>query len=213
MSELKRRGLMYVLSSPSGAGKTTITRELLKNNEDVTISISATTRGRRGGEVDGKDYFFVSTDDFRTMVENGEMLEHAKVFDNYYGTPRGPVEEALQSGKDVIFDIDWQGTQQLAEIARDDLVTVFILPPSRSELEKRLRSRAESTLESEQQIQGRMSKASDEMSHYLEYDYVIVNTDIDEAIKKAQLILEGERLKRRRVVGLSDFVRGLKEGL
>lgn len=213
MSDLNRRGLMYVLSSPSGAGKTTITRELLKNNEDVTISISATTRNRRGGEVDGKDYFFVSTDDFRTMVENEEMLEHAKVFDNYYGTPRGPVEEALQSGKDVIFDIDWQGTQKLAEIARDDLVTVFILPPSRSELEKRLRSRAENTLESEEQIQGRMSKASDEMSHYLEYDYVIVNNDIDEAIKKAQLILEGERLKRRRMVGLSDFVRGLKDGL
>ena len=213
MESLKRRGLMYVLSSPSGAGKTTITRELLNNNEDVTISISATTRQRRGGEVDGKDYFFVSTDEFRTMVENGEMLEHAKVFNNYYGTPRGPVEEALQSGKDVIFDIDWQGTQKLAEIARDDLVTVFILPPSRSELEKRLRTRAEKTLESEEQIQGRMSKASDEMSHYLEYDYVIVNTDIDEAIKKAQLILEGERLKRRRTVGLSDFVRGLKDGL
>ena len=204
---------MYVLSSPSGAGKTTITRELLNNNEDVTISISATTRQRRGGETDGKDYFFVSTDEFRTMVENGEMLEHAKVFNNYYGTPRGPVEEALQSGKDVIFDIDWQGTQKLAEIARDDLVTVFILPPSRSELEKRLRTRAEKTLESEEQIQGRMSKASDEMSHYLEYDYVIVNTDIEEAIKKAQLILEGERLKRRRTVGLSDFVRGLKDGL
>lgn len=213
MSELNRRGLMYVLSSPSGAGKTTITRELLKNNEDVTISVSATTRARRGGEVDGRDYFFVSTDDFRTMVENGEMLEHAKVFDNYYGTPRGPVEEALESGKDVIFDIDWQGTQQLAEIARDDLVTVFILPPSRGELEKRLRSRAENTLESEEQIRGRMSKASDEMSHYLEYDYVIVNSDIEEAITKAQLILEGERLKRRRIVGLSDFVRGLKEGL
>jgi len=213
LQELKRRGLMYVLSSPSGAGKTTITRELLKNNEDVTISVSATTRGRRGGEVDGKDYFFVSKDDFRTMVENEEMLEHAKVFDNYYGTPRGPVEAALQNGQDVIFDIDWQGTQKLAEIARDDLVTVFILPPSRSELEKRLRSRAESTLESEEQIQGRMSKASDEMSHYLEYDYVIVNNDINEAITKAQLILEGERLKRRRMVGLSDFVRGLKDGL
>lgn len=213
MESLKRRGLMYVLSSPSGAGKTTITRELLKNNEDVTISISATTRQRRGGEEDGKDYFFVDTDQFRTMIENGDMLEHAKVFENYYGTPRGPVEEALQAGKDVIFDIDWQGTQKLAEIARDDLVTVFILPPSRGELEKRLRSRAESTLESEEQIQGRMAKASDEMSHYLEYDYMIVNTDIDEAIQKAQLILEGERLKRRRMVGLSDFVRGLKDGL
>lgn len=213
MSQLKRRGLMYVLSSPSGAGKTTITRELLNNNADVTISISATTRQRRGGETHGKDYYFVSTEDFRNMVENEEMLEHAKVFDNYYGTPRGPVEDALQSGKDVIFDIDWQGTQKLAEIARDDLVTVFILPPSRGELEKRLRSRAENTLESEEQIQGRMSKASDEMSHYLEYDYVIVNNNIDYAIKKAQLILEGERLKRRRMVGLSDFVRGLKDGL
>ena len=204
---------MYVLSSPSGAGKTTITRELLNNNADVTISISATTRQRRGGETHGKDYYFVSTEDFRNMVENEEMLEHAKVLDNYYGTPRGPVEDALQSGKDVIFDIDWQGTQKLAEIARDDLVTVFILPPSRGELEKRLRSRAENTLESEEQIQGRMSKASDEMSHYLEYDYVIVNNNIDYAIKKAQLILEGERLKRRRMVGLSDFVRGLKDGL
>lgn len=213
MQPLKRRGLMYVLSSPSGAGKTTITRELLKKNDDTTVSISATTRGRRAGEVDGKDYFFVSTDDFRSMVENDEMLEHAKVFDNYYGTPRGPVEDALQSGKDVIFDIDWQGTQKLAEIARDDLVTVFILPPSRGELEKRLRSRAESTLESQEQIKGRMSKASDEMSHYLEYDYVIVNNDINEAITKAQLILEGERLKRRRIQGLSDFVRGLKDGL
>jgi len=213
VSQLKRRGLMYVLSSPSGAGKTTITRELLNNNADVTISISATTRQRRGGETHGKDYYFVSTEDFRNMVENEEMLEHAKVFDNYYGTPRGPVEDALQSGKDVIFDIDWQGTQKLAEIARDDLVTVFILPPSRGELEKRLRSRAENTLESEEQIQGRMSKASDEMSHYLEYDYVIVNNNIDYAIKKAQLILEGERLKRRRMVGLSDFVRGLKDGL
>ena len=213
MSELKRRGLMYVLSSPSGAGKTTITRELLKNNEDVTISISATTRQRRGGEVHGKDYFFVSTDEFRTMVENNEMLEHAKVFDNYYGTPRGPVEQALQSGKDVIFDIDWQGTQKLAEIARDDLVTVFILPPSRGELEKRLRSRAESTLESEEQIKGRMSKASDEMSHYLEYDYVIINNDVEQAITKAQLILEGERLKRRRILGLSDFVLFFKDGL
>jgi len=213
VSDLKRRGLMYVLSSPSGAGKTTITRELLKTNPDITISISATTRQRRGGEVDGKDYFFVSIDEFRSMVENGDMLEHAKVFDNYYGTPRIPVEEALQNGKDVIFDIDWQGTQQLAEIARDDLVTVFILPPSRGELEKRLRSRAESTLESEEQIKGRMSKASDEMSHYLEYDYVIINNDVDEAIKKAQLILEGERLKRRRILGLSDFVRGLKDGL
>lgn len=213
MEALKRRGLMFVLSSPSGAGKTSITRELLKSNDNLDVSISATTRTRRAGEVNAQDYFFVSKDEFRTMIENGEMLEHAKVFDNYYGTPRGPVEKALEAGKDVIFDIDWQGTQKLAEIARDDLVTVFILPPSRSELEKRLRSRAKDTLESEDDIRGRMSKASDEMSHYLEYDYVIVNNDINEAIKKAQLILDAERLKRHRTQGLSDFVRGLKEGL
>lgn len=204
---------MYVLSSPSGAGKTTITRELLKNNQDVEISISATTRTRRAGEVHGEDYFFVSTDEFRNMVENGEMLEHAKVFDNYYGTPKAPVEKALQAGKDVLFDIDWQGTQKLAETARDDLVTVFILPPSRTELEKRLRNRSRDTMESEKDIQGRMSKASDEMSHYLEYDYVIVNTDIEDAIAKAQRILNAERLKRHRTQGLSDFVRGLKDGL
>jgi len=213
LTSLKRRGLMYVLSSPSGAGKTTIARELMKTNTDLVSSISATTRPRRAGEVHGQDYFFVSTDEFRSMVENGEMLEHAKVFENYYGTPKAPVEEALQAGKDVIFDIDWQGTQKLAEIARDDLVTVFILPPSRSELEKRLRNRARDTLESEEQIRGRMEKASDEMSHYLEYDFVVINTDIEEAIRKAQLILDGERLKRHRTQGLSDFVRGLKDGL
>ena len=213
MPELARRGLMYVMSSPSGAGKTTITRALLKNNPDVTISISATTRPRRAGEVHGQDYFFVSTEDFRNMVDSGEMLEHAKVFDNYYGTPRGPVEQALSAGKDVIFDIDWQGTQQLREMAREDLATVFILPPSRSDLEKRLRTRSKDTMESEADIRGRMSKAADEMSHYSEYDYVIINNDINEAIQKAQLILNAERLKRRRIAGLSNIVRGLKEGI
>lgn len=204
---------MYVMSSPSGAGKTTITRALLDNNADVTISISATTRPRRAGEVHGQDYYFVSTDEFREMVDAGEMLEHAKVFDNYYGTPREPVEKALSAGKDVIFDIDWQGTQQLSEIAREDLVTVFILPPSRSDLEKRLRHRSRDTLETEAQIRGRMAKAADEMSHYSEYDYVIINRDINAAIDQAQLILTAERLKRHRTMGLSDFVRGLKEGL
>ena len=213
MSEIARRGLMFVMSSPSGAGKTTITRALLKNNPDVTISISATTRQRRAGEVHGQDYFFVSTEDFRNMVDNGEMLEHAKVFDNYYGTPKGPVEQALSQGKDVLFDIDWQGTQQLREMAREDLATVFILPPSRGDLEKRLRRRSRDTMESEADIRGRMSKAADEMSHYSEYDYVIINNDIDEAIAKAQLILDAERLKRRRLAGLSNFVRGLKEGI
>lgn len=210
---IQRRGLMYVMSSPSGAGKTTITRSLLKNNANLTMSISATTRKRRAGEVHGQDYFFVDTDQFRDMIDNGEMLEHAKVFDNYYGTPRAPVERALSEGRDVIFDIDWQGTQQLAEIAREDLVTVFILPPARAELEKRLRNRSKDTRESEAEIRGRMAKAADEMSHYSEYDYVIINHDIEDAIRRAQTILDAERLKRDRMVGLSDFVRGLREGL
>ena len=213
MKKIQRRGLMYVMSSPSGAGKTTITRSLLKNNDSLMISISATTRKRRAGEVNGQDYFFVEPDEFGKMVDNGEMLEHAKVFENYYGTPREPVEKALSEGKDVIFDIDWQGTQQLSEMAREDIVTVFILPPTRSELEKRLRNRSRDTLESDADIRGRMSKAADEMSHYTEYDYVIINYDIDEAIQKAQTILDAERIKRRRMVGLSDFVRGLKDGL
>ncbi|MGH1376012.1 MAG: guanylate kinase [Alphaproteobacteria bacterium] len=204
---------MYVMSSPSGAGKTTITRALLKKNDDLIISVSATTRSRRAGEVHGQDYYFVSTDEFRDMVDSGEMLEHAKVFENYYGTPRAPVEKALSEGRDVIFDIDWQGTQQLSEIAREDLVTVFILPPARAELEKRLRNRSRDTMESESDIRGRMSKAADEMSHYTEYDYVIINNDVEQAIEKAQLILDAERIKRRRMIGLSDFVRGLKEGL
>ncbi len=213
MSTLRRRGLMYVLSSPSGAGKTTITRALLKNNPDVSVSVSVTTRPRRAGEVQGQDYYFVNKDEFRDMVDNEEMLEHAKVFEHYYGTPRQPVEKALASGNDVLFDIDWQGTQQLSEISRDDLVTVFILPPSRAELEKRLRHRSRDTKETEEQIRSRMSKAADEMSHYSEYDYVIINNDVDEAIAKAQLILDAEKLKRQRQVGLSDFVKGLKEGL
>lgn len=204
---------MYVLSSPSGAGKTTITRSLLKDNDDVVSSVSATTRPRRAGEVHGQDYVFVNTDEFREMIDNGDMLEHAKVFEHYYGTPRGPVEDALKSGKDVIFDIDWQGTQQLFELAAEDLVRVFILPPSRQALEKRLKDRSLDTRETDEQIRGRMAKAADEMSHYSEYDYVIINDDIDKAIAQAQLILDSERLKRRRLAGLSDFVRGLMSGL
>jgi guanylate kinase len=207
---LQRRGLMFVLSSPSGAGKTTITRALLKNNSNLEISISATTRQRRPGEVDGQDYYFVDIPQFNAMVENGEMLEHAKVFGNYYGTPRQPVEEALGRGHDIIFDIDWQGTQQLREIARDDLVTLFILPPNAKELERRLRTRAQDT---EETIRHRMEKAADEMTHYSEYDYVLINNNIEIATQQAQLILDAERLKRHRIVGLSDFVRGVKEGL
>ena len=209
-SFLQRRGLMFVLSSPSGAGKTTITRALLDNNPDLELSISATTRPRRPGEVDGQDYYFVDIPQFNAMVDNGEMLEHAKVFKNYYGTPRQPVEEALARGNDVIFDIDWQGTQQLREIARDDLVTLFILPPSAKELERRLRSRAQ---DPEETIRHRKEKASDEMTHYSEYDYVLINNNVELAIRQAQLILDAERLKRHRIAGLSDFVRGLKEGL
>lgn len=208
--QLKRRGLMYVLSSPSGAGKTTVTRALLKSNEDLSISISATTRPRRPGEVQSEDYYFVNTSSFNEMKENSELLEYAKVFGHYYGTPREPVEKALAGGNDVVFDIDWQGTQQLSEIARQDLVTVFILPPSHAELERRLRARGRDT---EEEIRNRMAKAEDEMTHYQEYDYVIVNEDIDETIRKAQLILDAERLKRHRAQGLSDFVRGLKQGI
>jgi guanylate kinase len=204
---------MYVLSSPSGAGKTTITRALLKNNPDIQVSVSATTRPRRAGEVHAQDYYFVTPDEFRTMVENGEMLEHAKVFENYYGTPRAPVEKALSEGKDVIFDIDWQGTQQLFEIAAEDLVRVFILPPSRQDLEKRLKERSRDTRESLDDIRARMAKAADEISHYAEYDYVIINTDLEKATAQAQLILDTERIKRRRLIGLSDFVRGLMSGL
>jgi len=204
---------MYILSSPSGAGKTTITRALLKNNKDLIASVSATTRSRRAGETHGQDYVFVGSDEFRNMIDNGDMLEHAKVFDNYYGTPRSPVEDALSAGKDVIFDIDWQGTQQLFELAAEDLVRVFILPPSRQALEKRLKDRSLDTKETNEQIRGRMAKAADEMSHYTEYDYVIINDDVDKAINQAQLILDCERIKRRRIQGLSGFVRGLMNGL
>jgi guanylate kinase len=204
--------MMYVLSSPSGAGKTTISRALLKRNKKLIVSISATTRERRAGEAQGQDYHFMDIPTFNEMAGNGEMLEYAKVFGNYYGTPRAPVEAALEQGFDVIFDIDWQGTQQLGEIAREDLVTVFILPPSAKDLEQRLRARALDTRESKAQIEDRMAKAADEMSHYSEYDYVIINDDIEKAIDKAQLILSAERLKRRRMSGLSNFVRRLKDG-
>ncbi len=212
ISCLKRRGLMYVLSSPSGAGKTTITRFMLKQNTDMMISVSATTRPRRAGEVQGQDYYFTDLAEFNEMVDNGDMLEHAKVFGHYYGTPRIPVEKALDSGKDVIFDIDWQGTQQLREMARGDLVTVFILPPSAKELENRLRNRSKNTLETETQIRDRMDKSNDEMTHYSEYDYVLINRDVEKVMTQAQMILDAERLKRHRLSGLSDFVRGLKEG-
>ena len=206
---IQRRGLMMVLSSPSGAGKTTISRRLLEADADIALSISVTTRPPRQGEVDGRDYLFVDATDFNLMVNRDQLLEHAKVFGNYYGTPRLPVENTLAQGRDVLFDIDWQGTQQLAEKARDDLVSIFILPPSWIELERRLFSRAQ---DKPSEINRRMAKAADEMSHWAEYDYVIVNRDLDQSVAAVRSILQSERLRRRRQIGLSDFVSGLKAG-
>lgn len=208
--EIHRRGLMLVLSSPSGAGKTTLSRRLLESDAEIDMSVSATTRKPRPGEVDGKDYFFLSTEDFGIMRNRGEFLEHAKVFGNYYGTPRKPVEEALARGHDVLFDIDWQGTQQLDETAPEDLVKVFILPPSAQDLEKRLEKRAQDPADV---VAARMAKASDEISHYQEYDYIIINENIDRAFIELQAILRAERLKRRRLTGLSNFVKQLREAL
>ncbi|WP_189989663.1 guanylate kinase [Thalassobaculum fulvum] len=200
---------MLVLSSPSGAGKTTISRRLLDEERTLFMSVSATTRARRPGEVDGRDYFFVDPTEFNLMVNRGELLEHAKVFGNYYGTPRGPVEEALAAGRDVLFDIDWQGTQQLQDSAPRDLVSVFILPPSTRELERRLRARAQ---DSDEVVAARMAKAADEISHYPEYQYIILNDDIERSVAAVRSILAAERLKRERQVGLPDFVKGLREG-
>lgn len=204
--EIPRRGLMLVLSSPSGAGKSTISRALLAKHDDLTMSVSATTRPMRPGEVEGKDYIFVDTETFQDMIEKREFLEHAKVFDNYYGTPRGPVEDSLKAGNDVLFDVDWQGTQQLRQNARDDLVSIFILPPSIAELESRLYSRAQ---DSEEVVKARMSKATSEMSHWAEYDYIIVNEDIDLSVAQAEAVLKAERLKRERQVGMLDFLRDM----
>lgn len=207
--EIQRRGHMMVLSSPSGAGKTTISRRILEEDKNINLSISVTTRPPRSNEVNFKDYNFIDLMDFNLMVNREQLLEHAKVFGNYYGTPRMPVENALAAGRDVLFDIDWQGTQQLAERARDDLVSVFILPPSWRELERRLFSRAQ---DDPSEINRRMAKAADEMSHWAEYDYVIVNRDLDESVAAVRAILQSERLKRRRQVGLAEFINGLKQG-
>jgi len=206
---IKRRGLMLVLSSPSGAGKTSISREVLERDDNLSLSISVTTRPRRPGEVAAEHYRFVDKTTFDLMVNQQELLEYAKVFDHYYGTPRGPVDEALQAGQDVLFDLDWQGTQQLDERARDDLVSVFILPPSTAELERRLHTRAQ---DSADVIAGRMAKAADEITHWSEYDYVVVNHTFEESVTQVRAILEAERLKRTRQEGLSDFVRLLRQG-
>ena len=206
---IQRRGLMLVLSSPSGAGKTTLSRQLLGNDSQISLSISCTTRDKRPGEKDGVDYRFIDTATFRGMIDRGEFLEHARVFDHYSGTPAGPVEAALSAGRDMLFDIDWQGTQQLKEKGRDDLVTVFILPPSTRDLERRLISRAQDSADI---VARRMSKAADEMSHWAEYDYTIINKDIATSLNQLKSILTAERLKRERQLGLSAFVKALREG-
>jgi guanylate kinase len=207
---IARRGLMLVLSSPSGAGKTTLSRMLLKADRTVELSVSVTTRPKRPGEIDGRDYHFIDRARFETMVQAGDLLEWAEVFNHRYGTPRRPVYAALRAGRDVLFDIDWQGTQQLREKARDDLVSVFILPPSAKELERRLKRRAQDT---KVVIGARMSKAAEEMSHWPEYDYVVVNRDVGEAFGEVKAILGAERRKRERQIGLTAFVRGLQSKL
>jgi len=207
---VERRGLMFVLSSPSGAGKTTLARELMSKVAGLQMSVSVTTRPMRPGEVEGKDYFFIDKPRFDAMVKNNELLEHAPVFDHFYGTPRAPVEAALSAGRDVLFDIDWQGTQQLREKARQDVVSVFILPPSATDLEKRLHTRAQ---DSDAVIRGRMSRASHEMSHWAEYDYIVINRSVEEAFAEVQAILKAERLRRDRRTGLTSFVRKLQKQL
>jgi guanylate kinase len=206
MTEIKRRGLMLVLSSPSGAGKTTLTRRLLESDSNVSMSVSATTRARRPNEVEARDYLFVAPDRFEQMVAAGEFLEHATVFEHRYGTPRQPVLSAIGRGRDVLFDIDWQGTQQLKEKAREDLVSVFILPPTHDELERRLRERAQ---DSDDVVARRMAKAASEISHWPEYDYVIVNNELGRAVEQVRAILEAERARRTRLVGVGEFVAGL----
>ena len=206
---ITRRGLMLVLSSPSGAGKTSIARSLLTRDKEINMSVSATTRPRRPGEAEGKDYYFVDEEKFKTDINKGLFLEYARVFDHYYGTPLGFVQKLLASGCDVLFDIDWQGTQQIKAKARDDLVSIFVLPPSTAELEKRLITRAQDSAEV---VAGRMARAADEMSHYPEYDYIIVNHDLDQSIDAVHTILKAERLRRSRQASLTEFMKQLREG-
>jgi guanylate kinase len=202
----RRRGLLIVLSSPSGAGKSTISRMLLEADRDVTMSVSATTRPIRPGEVEGRDYHFVSDAQFKAMADEGEFAEWAPVFDHNYGSPQTPIKAALKAGRDVLFDIDWQGTQQLHAAMGEDLVRVFILPPSIPELARRLHHRA---TDSEDIIAGRMGRAAGEISHWAEYDYVLINEDMDQCLAEVRSILAAERLKRWRQGGLVAFVRDL----
>ena len=206
MVEISRRGMMLVLSSPSGAGKTSISRRLLAEETGIVMSVSATTRPPRPGEVDGKDYYFYDQETFARMIANNDFLEHATVFDNSYGTPKKPVWDALDSGQDVLFDVDWQGTRKLRESAREHLVSVFILPPSIAELENRLKGRGQ---DSDEVVAGRMARAKSEMSHYEEYDYIVINDDLDASVENVKAILKAERLRKDRRTGLLDFVQGM----
>ncbi len=208
-TEISRRGLMLVLSSPSGAGKTTIAGRLMKMEQNLEMSVSVTTRPKRRDEVEGRDYHFVDLPAFDQMVERGELLEYAKVFGHCYGTPAAPVHEAIAKGRDVLFDIDWQGAQQLAQSARRDLVGVFILPPSTAELERRLKGREQ---DSDEVVAQRMAEAAEEMSHWAEYDYIVINDGLERALAEVRFILEAERLKRERRTGLIEFVKALREG-
>jgi guanylate kinase len=210
MTTIQRRGLLLVMSSPSGAGKTTLSRRLLQSDPMITMSVSVTTRQPRPGEVHGKDYHFITHEEFARLRDRGDLLEYAEVFGNFYGTPKLPVTEALQAGRDVLFDIDWQGTQQLGAAMEEDLVRIFILPPSAEELRERLIGRAQ---DSASTVAKRMAKASAEISHWPEYDYVIVNDDIDTASAEIKAILTAERLRRKRRVGLTNFVRELTKDL
>ena len=209
MNAIARRGLMLVLSSPSGAGKSTLSRRLLESDPHISMSVSATTRPKRRNEVDGRDYIFVTPERFAQMVKAGAFLEHATVFGHLYGTPREPVEAALAQGQDVLFDIDWQGAQQLAQKAKDDLVRIFILPPARMELERRLRTRAEDPNDI---VAARMAQANNEISRWSEYDYVIINDDVHRAQAQLEAVVVAERLKRQRQTGLVDFVWQLTQG-
>jgi len=206
-SLIRRRGLLLVLSSPSGAGKTTITRRLVDEDPALTLSISVTTRPMRPGEIDGRDYRFIDQRRFDQMVEQEELLEHARVFGNCYGTPRQPIEAALAAGHDVVGDLDWQGTQQLAGKVRPDLVAVFVLPPNAAALEERLRARAQ---DSASVVAARMAKSAEEMSHWPEYDYVIVNNTVEDSVAQARAIVTAERLRRERQPGLAEFVESLR---
>ncbi len=206
---MQRRGLLLILSSPSGAGKSTLARRLMEWDPSLRFSVSATTRAPRSGETDGREYYFRSRADFETMVQDGQMLEHAEVFGNFYGSPSAPVEAAMLEGRDTLFDIDWQGGQQIRNSALGrDAVSVFVLPPSIAELERRLRARAQ---DSDGVIAGRMEKSRDEISHWAEYDYVLINTDIDAAFLELKTILQAERMRRDRQPALSEFVRSLNK--